>query len=315
MKISKNLLLLLTALALLGGCHSAEDAADAAGKTETPQTAATATEESVPATENKDDGNAPQTPPAPPPNVPAPAPKPAEPPKKSVPALAAKTPATPREIKFRCAYWSDSAKPPELFVKERGKFKHLVIFEMAFLNTFDVPAESPLTLYAEDGRGNYAPYCEIETQGLQDCAALILPGYDPNDPETRKYVRLFNFSENAFPRGAHKIYNFSTRPLELRIKSENAENATVTVVQPGHSVLSKKLSREQERFAFEAYAAADADDAETGGEPRFTKPVWKTIGFLKGDERVCVILIEDAERSRETGKLKLTTKSIPVPNS
>lgn len=229
------------------------------------------------------------------------------------PAPAARVPAAEKTLRFSCAFWRMPENPPALFLKDGNRDTRMVLFEQTFPNIYSVRVgadASVVTIYARGADGALAPFCAIDASGMEECAAIIFPKYDPANPDTRKYVRAFDVGEKAFPRGAYRICNFTGRTLRLKITPENAGYAAVFAVKSGETVLSPRVTGgRQERFDFEAWLPPEEDDAD--GQPKL---IWKTIGFLKSDERLCVILAEDEKRSQETGKLKLQTRSLAVPS-
>lgn len=214
-----------------------------------------------------------------------------------------------KTLRFSCAFWRMPENPPELFLRDGNRSARIVLFEQSFPNIFSVQTTPSVTIYMRGENSALLPFCTFETNGMEECAAIIFPKYDPANPNTQKYIRAFDVSEKAFPHGTYRICNFTGRPLKLKITPEKAGQAAVFTVKSGETALSPKVASGQERFDFEAYLVPEETD-----ELDQPKLVWKTIGFLKSDERLCVILAEDEKRTQETGKLKLQTRSVPIPS-
>lgn len=189
--------------------HSHEAEATAPAKAETtPET--TPVGESVAVAEPESDASA--TPPAPPDASAESAAPEAAPAGKSVqtPESVAKTdsPTVPaagevesRPIAFRCAYWKrpDSEDRPELYLKKDGEYKRCDIFELSFPAVHMV--ETPVIFYTKKGN-KYVEHSYVNTEGLDDCAAIILPD---------GIIYAFSVSPDAAPIGSVVIGNFWRR--------------------------------------------------------------------------------------------------------
>lgn len=113
-----------------------------------------------------------------------------------------------KKIKFRCAYWSRPENPKEFFIKIDGEYQCFEMFTLSFPKVFSVPASEPVRLYTKNG-DEYVPYCEISTAGLEDCAAIIFPGFDPaREEDLTQRLHLFNFADSASPAGSIVLYNW-----------------------------------------------------------------------------------------------------------
>lgn len=251
-----------------------------------------------------------------------------------VPALAqsrgnagtATSPTAPAAVRFCLTYWAyEQELPTKIYYKESPNsktYKVMKIGVMCFFKEFEYRGKFPMPIFRkataaeieqrkkESGvKANdleYIKIADIHSDGHSHFGVVLLPSKTPFSKESQL---IFSLDEKAFPYGSYRIYNVSSRPIGLKIKSESAADYSKFTMRPGQAILSPKLSKEHERFDFEAYALIKNSAGET--QPKL---IWKTIGFMKSDDRVCVFLAEDKRRSQETGKLKMTTRSVPVPN-
>ncbi len=154
----------------------------------------------------------PKTEPAPVAPAPVPAPKAEEPQAEASPAPVPAAPEISTPVRFRVAYWQKPENPEELFIKSDGEFRRCEIFEMAFQRSYSV--NTPIVLYRLNGEA-YEPYLYVDDLGFSDCAALILPGYDTENPEgTADRLQVFSFDDKDSPGGAIVIYNWFSDVLE-----------------------------------------------------------------------------------------------------
>lgn len=249
-----------------------------------------------------------------------------------VPALAqsrgnaAGTPASASSARFCITYWSYGQEPAEeIYYKESPNarsYKFMKIGVMCFFKEFEYRGKFPMPIFrkatpaeieqrkkeggAKSHDLEYTKIAEIHSNGLTHFGVVLLPMKENFSKESQL---IFNLDEKAFPPGTYRIYNASKRVIGLKIKPESAAGFTNFTVRPAQAILSPKSTKESERFDFEAYAQIKNDDGATT-----LRMIWKTLGFLKNDERVCVFLAEDVKRSQETGRLKMTTRSVPIPN-
>lgn len=227
--------------------------------------------------------------------------------------------------RFCLTYWSyEQELPNEIYYKESpgsGSYKVMKIGVMCFFREFEYRGKFPMPIFRKataaeieqrkkDGVKardlEYVKIADIHSDGLPHFGVVLLPSKTPFDKDSQL---IFSLDEKAFPHGTYRIWNVSKHPIGLKIKAESDSDFAKFTMRSGQAILSPKLSKEHERFDFEAYALVK----NAAGETR-PKMIWKTIGFLKSDDRVCVFLAEDKKRSQETGKLKMTTRSVPVPN-
>lgn len=143
--------------------------------------------------------------------VPLAEPKTAETPAESVPAAAQ---SSTKVVKFRCAYWRRPEKARDLFIKNNGEYHRYQMFELSFPKIVSLPFGEPLVFYVKTDDG-FAPYFSLDPRGMDDCAAIVFPNFDPATPEGRDRVRLFDFSEKAAPHGSIVIYNWFEKDKRL----------------------------------------------------------------------------------------------------
>ncbi len=141
---------------------------------------------------------------------PAAAPKTVETPSPDVPVVEN----TSKVVKFRCAYWRRPEKAPDLFVKTNGEYHRYQMFELSFPKIISLPVGEPLVFYVKTD-DDFAPYFSLDPQGMNDCAAIIFPNFNPATPDGRDRVRLFDFSEKAAPLGSIVIYNWFEKGKRL----------------------------------------------------------------------------------------------------
>lgn len=144
------------------------------------------------------------------PPPPATAPKTVETPSTGVPVVEN----TSKVVKFRCAYWRRPEMAPDLFVKINGEYHRYQMFELSFPKIISLPIGEPLVFYVKTDDG-FAPYFSLDLQGMNDCAAIVFPNFDPATPDGRERVRLFDFSEKAAPHGSIVIYNWFEKDKRL----------------------------------------------------------------------------------------------------
>lgn len=143
---------------------------------------------------------------------PVPAAKAEEPQAEPSPAPVPAAPESSTPVRFRVAYWQKPENPEELFIKSDGEFRRCEIFEMAFQRSYSV--NTPIVLYRQKGEA-YEPYICVDSLGFSDCAALILPGYDTENPEgTADRLQVFSFDDKDSPGGSIVIYNWFSDVLE-----------------------------------------------------------------------------------------------------
>lgn len=143
-------------------------------------------------------------------------------------SAASDVPAKPKTVSFRCGYWRRPQTPLELFIRADGKFKRFPMFELSFQKYFSVPGDVPVVLYVKKGE-DYEPYFAVDTSGMEDCAVILFPDFDPADPEKRDQLRIFDFSEKTAPLGSLVIYNwFSEEKLKCEFIFREQDDASHT---------------------------------------------------------------------------------------
>lgn len=206
--------------------------------------------------------------------APAPAVKAPEPPAAASAPVVKKAPEPPppaprvspeKKIKFRCAYWSRPENPQEFFIKIDGEYQCFEMFTLSFPKVFSVPASEPVRLYTKNG-DEYVPYCEIPTAGLEDCAAIIFPGFDPaREEDLTQRLHLFNFADSASPAGSIVLYNWfekNTLKGEFVFKEDgNAPGRTETFsLGYGEFCTTTPISGERQLCGIKLFSGEIADE-------------------------------------------------------
>ena len=139
------------------------------------------------------------------------------------------TPPAPevKSIKFRCAFWMKPQKSYDIYVRTKGEFRRCQLFELVFSQemTPDLEENGMVTVYRKVD-GDFLPLFTVDTCGMNNLAAVLLPKFNPDDPQGA-YIQILDLDEKKFPKGSLRILNWSKQNIagDVLFKSEGTRNA------------------------------------------------------------------------------------------
>jgi len=118
--------------------------------------------------------------------------------KVETPVSPAPTPET-KSIKFRCTFWMKPQKSYDIYVRTKGEFHRCQLFELVFSQemTPDVDEKGMVTVYRKTN-GDFVPLFTIDTCGIDNLGAILLPKFNPEDPQGA-YIQVLDLDEKKIP--------------------------------------------------------------------------------------------------------------------
>ncbi|MBR6797750.1 MAG: hypothetical protein IKM45_03565 [Opitutales bacterium] len=229
---------------------------------------------------------------------PNPEPKKTEAPKPSPEPVVVKEPLPPpaKTITLRCAYWDKPSQNIfDIYVRQNGKFQRCQLFELVFSQklTPEVEKDGKVTVYRKID-GDFLPIFSIDPCGMDNLAVVILPKFNPNEPDGA-YVQLLDLEEKKFPKGALKVINWSKEDVVGDIVFRASDINRRFLLRCGEFFISDSLTKNRDicNISF-----VDPQDQN--------RPVYESaFSLFKENQTILFVL-----KNRETGEFEFKMSKI-----
>lgn len=165
--------------------------------------------------------------------------------KVETPASPASAPET-KSIKFRCTFWMKPQKSYDIYVRTKGEFHRCQLFELVFSQemTPDVDEKGMVTVYRKTD-GDFVPLFTIDTCGIDNLGAILLPKFNPEDPQGA-YIQVLDLDEKKFPKGSLRVLNWAHKEVIGDVLFRHCGTRQAFTLKCGEYFSSAPISKNRE---------------------------------------------------------------------